>query len=442
MMDKVKAYLNEQHFDVQNKRVLLGVSGGADSMVLLDVLQKLGVQCWVAHMNFSLRGVDSDDDEAFVRDYCLANDLPFFAKKVDTLAFASAHKMSMEMAARELRYTFFNQLMDEHKLDYLAVGHHQNDLAETMLINLSRGTGLKGLSGIKFQSGKVIRPLLSVQKHEIENYAQKNHIAFRIDASNSDVDIIRNRVRHQVIPEFQMMNPSFTETLNLTAKRLEKIQNWLDVEVESFKKKHCQEDSEVLQVSITALKNFVEPELLLFELIYPFGFNSAQIQEMNNALSSQSGKQWISETSRVVRSSEALELHKFYEKKEAFCIEIHDDQACIEEPIRLQLERLHDVSLTQLIFEKHMAYFDADKLAFPLQLRSWKQGDRFVPFGMKGSKKLSDFMIDQKFSLLEKEKLVVLCSGEDIIWVVNHRSDNRYRIDSKTKNVLKVTFQK
>lgn len=437
MLTQINQYIRTHSLLTAKAKVLVGVSGGVDSVVLIHALFALGYECIVAHMNFSLRGEASDGDENFVHGLCRDLNIPFYAKKVDTLAYAREKGISMEMAARDLRYAFFDALCQKNEVDRIAVGHHKNDLAETFLINLSRGTGLRGLSGIQPVNGKIIRPLLCLTASEVRLYAKQHHLDYRTDASNSDVDIIRNRIRHRVIPEFERINPAFIQTLEDTARRMQQIQEMVNDQVARFSESNVLNVDNAVYISLNALQQHPQKQFMLFELLHPYGCNSAQIGEISKALNGISGKEWFTAQFRVTLSSTALEIRETNTAiKETFTIERH--QVAVNHPFPLAFNTLKNPGLRHLKFSNWQVYFDADKLVFPLVIRPWEQGDRFVPFGMRGHKKLSDFLVDMKLSIPQKEEVYVLLSGNEIIWVVGLRTDNRYKISEQTEHIFEI----
>lgn len=442
LLDKIKRYIKQEKLLHHSSKILVGVSGGSDSMVLLEILYQLNYSCSVAHMNFSLRGNESDEDEAFVRDYALQNNLPFYSKKVDTLMYAKSHGISMEMAARDLRYAFFDELLQSHKLDIIALGHHKNDLVETMLINLARGTGVRGLSGIQAKTGKLVRPLLEITNEEIIAYAESHNILYRNDSTNADTHIQRNNFRHNIIPRFEEINPSFIQTIANTAHRMQEVQQLINNTVSHFIAAYVHDEKDKKYIQLDGLLKHPSKAIVLFEILNSFGFNASQLDEINIALGKEPGKTWHSKAYRLILSSTHLILTKKVTEPGTEKILILENMQKISKPIRLTISDKIPVQNCTLNFTKEDAYFDAEKIRFPLTIRKWEHGDWFVPFGMTGRKKLSDFFIDNKLSLDKKEEVYVLLSEEDIIWIPGYRTDNRYKITEETQSVIHMNHRK
>lgn len=440
--EKVKSFIQKEKLLHHSSKILVGVSGGSDSMVLLEILRQLNYSCFVAHMNFSLRGKESDDDEAFVRDFARQIPFPFYTKKVDTLEHAKSKGISMEMAARELRYDFFDQLLEQHKIDVIAVGHHKNDVAETMLINLTRGTGVRGLSGIQAKMGKVIRPLLDISNEAILKYSKENKIPYRVDQSNTDTRIKRNNFRHNIIPKFEQINPSFIQTMADTAHRMQQVQKLIDNVVSGFTSEHVINNRGNKYILLDGLLNHPSRSVFLFEILNPFGYNTSQLDEINNALEKTPGKTWYTNTHRLILSATHLILQERDEEPEIEALVIQANCRKVDSPLALTISAPLALNDCTLNFSNTNVFFDAEKIHFPLTLRKWRQGDWFIPFGMKGTKKLSDFFIDNKLSLVEKEEVYVLVSGEDIIWILGYRTDERYKITKETKSVIQIEWNK
>ena len=474
MLQTIKQYIGKNNLLQPNDKIIVGLSGGADSVVLLSVLHNLGYKCVAAHCNFHLRAEESDRDEWFAADFAASLSVPFFKKDFDTNAVAKERGISIEMAARDLRYEWFEELRKNENAQAIAVAHHQDDSIETLLLNLIRGTGIKGLAGIKPRSGFVVRPLLCVSKAEILQYAQTENIPFVNDSSNSLPEFTRNKIRLQVIPLLKTLNPSIDEALTQTMYNLNEAAKIYDAEVEKFKETVF--DEKTGHISISLLKTFPSPETLLFELLKDFGFGKEIVFEIYKAIDSQSGKEFYSSTHRLVKDREVFLLLPIEDAEEKTYLIQSDDVGILEVPFRMKIsscviaraearsnpplpQPLHkrersispplgelegvDCFAWRLAMTTNEAYLDKDKLHFPLILRKWQPGDKFIPFGMKGFQKLSDFFNNNKISKPEKEKIWLLLSGEDIVWVVNHRIDNRFRIDENTKTVcvLKLMHQ-
>ena len=371
-------------------RILVAVSGGLDSVVLLDLLNKHSINdLAVVHCNFQLRGKDSDEDEKFVKNLAKSYGLPFFSKRFDTKSEQKKSKQSIQMIARNLRYAYFSNLLNNEKFDYIAVAHHADDQIETFFINLLRGAGVKGLRGMLPKRDQIIRPLLKFSRQDLENYAKKNNLKHREDITNSDDYYLRNNIRHHLIPSLETLDKSAKSSI------LQSMENLQDLETQSL------QDLETLQNC---------------------GFSASQIRSIQKAIGGHSGKQFASKTHRATTHNEKLLIEPINE------FENYKIENC-----KIDLINIENFTLNT---NPNVAQLDFDKLQFPLTFRRWKAGDFFIPFGQRGKQKLSDFFINQKLSRFEKERIWLLCSGKDIVWVVGYRIDNRYRISAKTKHIL------
>ncbi len=417
-----------QIVDCKNSSFLVAVSGGVDSMVLFHLFKNTSLTFSVAHCNFLLRGRDSDNDELFVKSVCEKFKTNFFIKKFETKKIASKNKISIQMAARNLRYKWFYDLAHENKCDYIVTAHHFNDSVETIFFNIARGTGISGLKGISKKENKTIRPLLNFTKNDIVEFARNNKIEFREDLSNNDEKYKRNKIRKSIIPDFQTLNIGFFESMRSTIKNLRSAEKIYSYFIEKEKNRCAKYDQEVLKVNINLLKNSIEPKTVLFEIIKEYGF--IDIDSIFEALDAQSGKTFFSKNYFLIKNRDEICITKLSEKR---TIKILKSANYINDPIKLSLELVDEFRLTQNK-NNNTAVLNYNKLKFPLTLRNWEKGDWFVPLGMKGKKKLSDFFIDNKFSLIEKKRCFVLCSNNDIVWVVGHRIDERYKfVDSEEK---------
>ena len=416
--EKVTQYINRKQLFMPTDKVLVTLSGGADSVALLLLLQTSGYNCEAAHCNFHLRDAESDKDEAFVRQLCAQLQVPLHIAHFDTMRTAKERHISIEMAARELRYNWFEHIRQHINADVIAVAHHRDDSVETLLLNLIRGTGINGMQGIRPQNGRVVRPLLCLERKEIIAYLNRIGQDYVTDSTNLQDEYTRNKIRLNLLPLMQAINPSVKESILNTAEHLG--------EVAAIYKKGIEEGIKRVQtatgIHIEALMKEPAPKALLFEILYPLGFNTAQVGDIYRALDGQPGKTFSTEQWRVVKDREFL------------LIESRQQSV----PPLLAMEEHAFTPEFTIPRDKATACFDADKLPHPLSLRLWQQGDTFVPFGMKGTKKVSDYMTDRKFSLLRKEQQWVLCCGKEIIWLVGERTDNRFRIGASTKRVLVI----
>lgn len=436
MLQKIKTYIAEKGLFESDATLIVGLSGGADSMALLDILTLLGYRCIAAHCNFHLRGEESDDDAKFVKNWCKENDIEFTSIDFDTKQYAADKKISIEMAARELRYSWFEMMRIQFNADAIAVAHHKDDSVETVLLNLIRGTGISGLSGILPKNGKIVRPMLCVTRSEIESYLREREIPFRTDSTNSEDIYTRNHIRLNILPMLQKINPSISESIFRTSENLAEAEKVYKKAIDADIKTVLQND----KIDIEKLKQTVSSSSVLFEILSPLGFHPSVIEDVKNAMDASSGKVFYSSTHRLIKGRTYFLIDEI-EKSESDNQTILIDSTTREilNPIRLEI-KVTDVPKS-IDKSNNILYADADKLSFPLVLRKWQPGDWFIPFGMKGKKKLSDFFTDQKFNLKQKEETWILLSGEDVVWVVGYRSDNRFKISSKTKKVLQIELK-
>ncbi|WP_195660839.1 tRNA lysidine(34) synthetase TilS [Bacteroides nordii] len=415
---KIAQYIDNERLFPINARIIVALSGGADSVALLRILHTLGYDCEVAHCNFHLRGTESDRDEMFVRKLCKTMKTPLHTIDFATEQYAIEKKISIEMAARELRYQWFAEIKEKTKADVIAVAHHQDDSVETVLLNLIRGTGINGLLGIRPKNGDIVRPLLCISRKEITDYLQNAGQEYMTDSTNLQDEYTRNKIRLNLLPRMQEINPLVKEHIIDTSNYLNDVNRIYNKGIKEGKQRVIEKGN----IRIVPLLKEPSPEALLFEILYPLGFNAAQTKNILAMLEGQTGKQFISKDGwRVVKNRELLLIDK-KEKQEnpPFCL------------IKEEKEYTKDFIIPR---EKHIACFDTDKLIGEINLRKWQTGDIFIPFGMKGKKKVSDYLTDRKFSIIQKENQWVLCCGDKIIWIVGERTDNRFRIDEKTKKV-------
>jgi tRNA(Ile)-lysidine synthase len=442
MTEAFNIYIHKQRLFDTNSRLLVAVSGGKDSMALCSLLKSAGYTNYsIAHCNFTLRGKEADSDETFVKDYCKRNNIPCFYIKFNTHAYAKSKGISIQMAARELRYNWFYELMNEHDFEYLLTAHHANDNIETFFINLLRGSGINGLKAILPKQGKLIRPLLFATRAEIDTYVKEHKIAFREDSSNKEDKYLRNHLRLHIIPAFKKLNPSFEETLTDEIEVLRQTNLILTKEVEKQRKKLLTTDGNVLKLSIDKLSKTTASKLILFELIKDFGFNSSQAKDVYNALQAQSGKAFTSDTHTLIKDRDFLLIKEKEGANDASEFYIKEGDKEIKQPIKLRISFIKGniKSISTKDFSSDKAFIDADKITFPLTLNKWKQGDKFIPLGMKGFKKLSDFFTAEKATLFDKQNQWVLRCQSDIVWLVGKRVDDRFKVSTSTKNICVIT---
>lgn len=439
MLKRFEVNINKNTLLNKTDKLLLAFSGGVDSVVLADLLHKVGYNIELAHCNFQLRGQEAKDDTAFCENFAKSINTKFHVIYFDTKTYAAEHKLSIQMAARELRYNWFKTLKAEHGFKYILTAHHANDNMETVFVNLIRGTGIKGLQGIPEKQNDIVRPLLSATKDEIKDYALKNKLAFREDSSNQEVKYKRNFIRHQIIPELKKLNPALEETF---ATSIQFFKQSADIVTEFAQLKFksiCKEENNQLYIDIHLLLQESQKETLLFEWLYRKNFKTSQIQQLTEVLitDKQVGKQFSSSTHQLVVDRKYIIVQALEKEpsEKVFVIKSISDTTHL--PIQLHFEETSNREFSKDKNEITIAYNDN---LFPLTLRKWKQGDKFKPLGLDGFKKLSDFFKDQKLSLFEKEATWILESKEHIVWVVGHRVDDRCKVNQDTKHIIKINI--
>ena len=437
MLKQFKKYIEENNLFNQDEVILLAVSGGIDSMALCDLFLKSGYKFSIAHCNFHLRGEESNRDEGFVTEYAAKNNIRLHKKGFDTYGYMKDNGKSLEMSARELRYDWFYEILEEYNYSFIATGHHVDDSIETVLINILRGTGIAGLHGILQKVNKVIHPLLFTGRKEITEYQKANKLEFVEDSTNATTQYTRNKIRHDLIPLMKEISPNFQRTIIKEIDRFRETEEVFRYLIDKAKKELIEVENKQIKISIEKIKTLKPQNIYLYELLSEYGFNESTINSIQEALNENSGKQFYSETHRLIKDREYLIIA---ENKQDSIKEYHisQEQTSITLPLNLQIEILKDLSFVKIPKAKEIAMLDADKLIFPLLLRKWDKGDSFFPYGMKAEKKISDYYINLKYSIIDKENQWLLCSGKDIIWVVGQRIDDRYKITDKTKTIYKI----
>ena len=441
-----------EHFEQYNARhslfthedkILLTVSGGVDSMVMLALFVEAGYNVGVAHCNFCLRGAESDQDEVTVQRVAEGYNVPFYNKRFDTQGEMERTGESMEMAARRLRYEWFESLSKEHGYTVIAIAHHIDDSIETFFINLLRGTGLRGLTGITRQRGNIIRPLLFAERKEIMEYAILHKIPFREDSSNRSKKYLRNKIRLGLIPMVREINSRFTSMMRGNLYRLADAQRFIEAGIAQIKQQILESNDGIDRIHTELIDAHFPKEFVIYECLNSmYGFKGDIVDELYKALlNGSTGK-------------------KFYAREHVACIDRTDiviSKIATDDTCEMVVEKraIRSYCGNSVLYYEHtdidnvsdynapqeIAYLDEDKLVYPLTLRRWQEGDSFIPFGMIGRKKVSDLLTDRKMSVIEKSRQFVLLSGEDIVWVVGCRIDDRYRVTNRTENILKITKQ-
>lgn len=437
MLERFLKYIEEEGLCRKQDRLLLAVSGGMDSMFMMRLFSQSSFLAGVAHCNFKLRGEESDQDQEFVKQEAEKLKLPFYTVSFSTESYAGRRKISTQMAARELRYEWFEQLARKEGYPLIAVAHHLNDLVETMLINLIRGTGPAGMHGIFPKKGNIIRPLLAFTREEIAAEVRRQAIPYREESSNASDKYLRNRLRHQVIPVFQELNPNLEHTFAANARHFLEAEQLIDQHIAPYREL-IKRDNESWRLPCQALEEQKISGSVLFHLLRPFGFNAATISGIMEACRAQSGKQFFSPTHRLVKDRDDLIISPLPATGNG-----DDDRQGSPASLFDELFEGEAMDAKDLAFGdgNTSAFLDMDKLQFPLEARYWKKGDRFHPLGMNGRKKLSDFFVDLKIPLQVKEQIPLVLSGGEIAWVAGYRIAHPFRVTTLTKKVYRIKLK-
>ena len=424
MLSKVKDYIKKHKLLSLSDLYIVALSGGADSVALLLLLDEMGYKVHALHCNFHLRGEESDRDERFCDDLCLKKNIPFHRIHFDTLMYAETHKMSVEMAARELRYRYFEQLRKDIGAEAICVAHHQDDTVETVLLNLVRGTGLRGLTGIQPRNGAILRPLLCVTRTEIEAYLATKQQDYVTDSTNLETDFVRNKIRLQVVPLLRQLNPAVSENIVRTAEHLTEAQKVLDAVVDTYKGSN--------QLDLCALQQVGSAEYIVFEWLKQYGFNGSQVQQVISAetgsiFSSPTGYEVLKDRGRLLVEPTIMAFTPIRIPEEGTYV-LPDDR-------RLNVRRSNPF----VSKDSHEATLDARQVRFPLTVRRVEEGDWMIPYGMTGRKLLSDLMTDLKMSLFDRRRqLVVVDAQGAVVWAIGLRTDHRCRVTDATQEVIAI----
>ena len=420
-----------------NRPILIGLSGGADSVALLHVMHNLGYKCIALHCNFHLRGEESERDHSFAHTFAQSLNVEFYDIHFDTEEFASKNNLSIEMACRQLRYDWFAQMIEQKGAQAIAVGHHQDDTIETFFINLLRGSGITGLSGIKYINGHVVRPFLDSSREQIEEYLKNQNIDFIVDSTNLEDIYLRNKVRLNLIPLLEEINPSAKKTILRSMDNLRQVENIYNKAIKEEKNNLTTLSEKNIRINIKLLLNSDNPQTLLFEILKDYGVGRAQIEPIIKSFGSISGKKFDTSTHQIIKDREYIIVSPLnQETEQEYSIESHT--ISLQAPLKLEISKIEHNPTSSLKFSPEIAYLDLSKVKFPLTIRRWKLGDKFKPLGMKGFKKISDFFSNNKFSLLEKQNTWILESEGEIVWVMGHRLDDRFKVTNQTKNILQI----
>jgi tRNA(Ile)-lysidine synthase len=438
MLQKFRHFLEKEHLFRKSNKILVANSGGIDSMVLTKILELDGFDFGLAHCNFRLRNDESNADEAFVRQLASKLQAPLFCKSFETAEYARENRCSIQEAARELRYHWFEKLILETEFDFYATAHHFDDQIETFFINLFRGAGVSGLRGINPAAGHCVRPLLFATRQEIEDFAQTQQIDYREDSTNKSDTYLRNRIRHHVLPAMEIAIPNFRTGFAQTFKNLKNTEEFVEHLMQDISGQIITENQGYTQIDLKKLRSFEDIHFILFELLKPFGFNYDTVLSIVDSLESTSGKTFYSGTVKLVVDRDVLLIAPDAKSEADVRFRLDENQTATTSPVKLMLEKLPFTSDYKIELCKDVAQLDFDKLTFPLEIRQPETGDFFYPFGMKGKKKLSDYFTDEKFSAIQKLQTWLLVSAGQIAWVIGHRPDDRFKITSDTKTIFRI----
>lgn len=440
MLEQLQEYVEQHALFSPADPILLAVSGGVDSMVMAELFHRAGYNFAIAHCNFGLRGAESNQDEVFVASMADVYKVPFFVKHFKTREYAGFNKISVQMAARTLRYEWFEELLLTEGYNSIATAHHLDDQIETFFINVLRGTGITGLHGILPSRINIVHPLMFAFRRKIEDFASDEAIAFREDSSNRTTKYVRNKIRHDLIPLLGDINPEFRKTITATIDRIRDAELILRNHLKQLSNNLIKVDDGLTRINIDDLIHLQPVDLYLYELLHPYSFNRAVCAEIAQALTDIPGKQFYSPTHRLLKDRHCLIITETGQEESDSSTETNIDEAVneITKPIHLKFSSLTNSDEFQIPKTGNIALLNASKLNYPLKLRKWREGDAFVPYGMNHNKKLSDYFIDNKFSIVEKENAWLLLSGNTIVWLVGHRIANPFRITNDTEEILRI----
>ena len=433
MLSKFEKHVASCFPFLKGKKLLLAVSGGIDSMVLMRLCVEMKMDISVAHCNFTLRGDESDADEDFVKSQTDKLQIPIFIQKFDTEVLSKQKKQSIQVTARNLRYDWFYTLLNSYHFDYILTAHQLDDSLETFLINFTRGTGLDGLSGIPQQNGNTIRPLLAFSREEIERYAKENNVAWREDSSNASNKYVRNKMRHDVIPLLKEINSSLLTSFENTIASLQQAKSMVD-DASKIVYNQVVSENETLKIDISKLKLFQNYHAYLYHWISKFGFTDWNA--INEIIDAQSGKNVFSESHILLKDRNFLIVYQKPEIDYSVRYWINKSDNGCKLPLQLSLSNVESLSSSAT----NVIFVDENKLMFPLEIRRWENGDWFYPSGMNGKKKVSKFFKDEKYSLLDKSEAWLLCSNNQIVWIIGDRQDDRFKVTETTTKILKIKY--
>ncbi len=436
LIDEFKNF-NEKN-NLKNSNTLLAVSGGVDSIVMVNLFHHLGFKFGIAHCNFKLRNQESIIDHKFVENLSNKFKKPFYSIGFDTKEYAKKNKISIQMAARELRYQWLDKTAKEFKYDYIATAHHLNDNIETLFFNLIKGTGISGIIGISAKNKNIIRPLLFAAKKDLIKYAQDSNLIWREDYSNEKNDYNRNLIRNTIIPQMKKINPNLENTFKRNLEKFKQTELILSEKINEIKKKYLKEDQEKKILDVSYLKKKVWAPIIIEKILKPYGFNYIESKEIINKKHIK-GTRFLSKTNEIIiDENKFFIIPKLITKKEIKEIkETQDDLVLKNGLLKFKSIQKEDFILK---LDSKISLLDKSKLVFPLIVRSWNIGDKFQPLGMENKKKLSDFFTDNKMSILEKKKIYVIISNKEIVCIIGHRIDERFKVTNNTKEIFEIEF--
>ncbi len=438
-MEKIEkkfiSYFKENDLSLNDKKYLLAVSGGVDSMVMLNLFLKFKLNFSVCTCNFNLRGIESEKDILHVEKFCKKRNVSFFSKKFNTSEYSKKNKISIQMSSRDLRYSWFRSLIEKKDYDYIVTAHHNDDNIETILFNFIKTTGYKGMVGIPKSSNNILRPLLDIKKKEILLYAKNNEIDWRDDISNNDNKYVRNKIRNKLIPIISEINPSYHNSINKSFKRLEKLENFINYHIKKFVSEFVYDNKKYVEVSKKFLNQNYDQSVIIYDFLESYGFNYDQVSQIILAIGKTNSKKFFSDEYTLINDRKSFYIFK----KTSFQRESKEIKSLEKVFIGSKRISLTKYNIKNFILNKNKnnAQLDYDKVSFPLVIRNFKNGEKFSPLGMSNNKKISSYLSDNKISIIDKiNQFVVEDSSKSIIWLVGQQINDKFKVDSKTKNVL------
>lgn len=439
MQERFIAYNREHGLLRFGERILLAVSGGLDSVVMAHLFAETDYDCAIAHCNFQLRGKDSFADEDFVRSLAEQLEMPVYIERFDVEREMEEKGVSLQMAARDLRYEWFSSLTRRYAFNAIATAHNLNDSVETFFLNLARGTGIRGLTGIPDRNENVIRPILFATRKEIEAFARSRKLPYREDSSNRETKYQRNKIRHDVIPAMEQINPAFIQTMASNMERMVEIREMVEMNVDTVREEIFQRISGEIRINTGHLVKLDPLGTWLYELFAPFGFTRPQCKDIEQFLQSDPGKRFLSPSHQLFKDRDQLILvESKADSFERYYLDTPEKHSSL--PFSMDMEVFKRSDLNQIPSGRNIACLDYDEIQFPLTIRRWLYGDYFYPLGMNQIKKLSDFFVDEKVPVPLKERTWILATGKKVVWIMGYRIDNRFRISEKTQRVLLLRF--